>query len=187
MEIYLIRHTTPIVSEGTCYGQSDPDIDPVKFEEQLPVIQSQLPDDIDRFYSSPLKRCVALTKRLASDFEIDKRVMELDFGKWENTKWNDIDDDELNQWMSDFVNTPVPEGESYLALYKRTVHFLEMLLQTPQRKTAIVTHAGNIRAIISHVLNLPLENSFRIHLNYSTVAHVQLEADHTHCKLFSIR
>lgn len=187
MEIYLIRHTTPQVNKNICYGQTDLDVDPMHFEKELKLIQSQLPNDIDYFYSSPLKRCVVLAEQLASSFESDKRLMELDFGEWENKSWNSINQMELNQWMRDFVNEHPPQGENFISLYKRTRFFLETLLKTPQKKAAIVTHAGNIRSAMSYILDLPLENSFRIHLNYGAVVHIQLEADKRLCKLISIQ
>ncbi|MCZ2102171.1 MAG: alpha-ribazole phosphatase [Chitinophagales bacterium] len=187
MEIYLIRHTTPIVDKGICYGQTDLDIHPIQFEEELTHIQSKLPEDITHFYSSPLKRCVTLTQRLTTDFETHKRLMELNFGAWENKKWDEINKTELNQWMADFVNIHPPQGENYITLYKRTLNFLESLLQTSHKHVAIVTHAGNIRSILSYILGLPLENSFRIHLDYGAVVHIQLEVDPSLCKLVSIQ
>lgn len=187
MEIYLIRHTSPNINKGICYGQTDLDIDPIKFEEELSIIQSKLPRSIEQFYSSPLKRCVALTQRLTSGYETDKRLVELNFGEWENKKWDDINSMELNSWMADYVNIHPPKGENYKTLYQRTKDFLEMLLQTSHKKAAIITHAGNIRSIISYILDLPLENSFRIHLDYGAVVHIQLESDLCSCKLISIQ
>lgn len=186
MEVYLIRHTTPDVSKGICYGQTDLEIDKTNFAEDLKTIQSKLPNDIGLFYSSPLKRCVILAQKLSSNFKTDARLKELNFGKWENKNWNDLKQSELNSWMADFVNAHPPNGENYMKLYERTVKFMETLLQTSYKKVVIITHAGNIRSIISYVLDLPLENSFRINLNYGTVINIQLKDDKNLCKLISI-
>lgn len=187
MEVYLIRHTTPDTIKGICYGQTDLDIEKALFMEELKIIQSKLPNDIEQFYSSPLKRCKILTQNLANDYKTDTRLMELNFGLWEHKSWNAIKPAELNHWMADFVNAYPPEGENYQELHKRTTQFIETVLKTHHSKIAIVTHAGNIRSIISHILDLPLENSFRIHLNYGAIVHLQLENDKFMNKLISIQ
>ena len=42
MEIYLIRHTTPLIEKGICYGQTDLDITE-SFEEEVSMIHPHLP------------------------------------------------------------------------------------------------------------------------------------------------
>lgn len=130
---------------------------------------------------------MTLARKLSSNPKTDERLMELNFGKWENKKWNKLGETELNHWMADFVNVNPPEGESYATLHERTAKFMEMLLHTPYKKVAVVTHAGNIRSMISFVLDLPLQNSFRIELNYGTVVKLQIEKDKCLCKLVSMQ
>jgi len=71
MEIYLVRHTTPNVKKGICYGQTDIDINSYTFESELCEIKNKLPSDIDRFYCSPLMRCLKLAKKLAEKKSFD--------------------------------------------------------------------------------------------------------------------
>jgi alpha-ribazole phosphatase len=177
MEIYLIRHTTPAIAKGICYGQSDLAINTNTFEEELQEIKRKLPNDIELMYSSPLQRCTDLAKRLSSNFQIDERVLELNFGNWEGQPWNTINTEELNPWMADFVHTRPPNGESYIELHKRTLDFIQSLLLLPQQKIAVVGHAGTIRSILCHVLGLSLENSFRIQLHYGAVVHVKIDKE----------
>ena len=59
MEIYLIRHTTPAVGKGICYGQTDLDITD-SFKEEVAAIIPHLPDNIQTVFSSPLQRCKKL-------------------------------------------------------------------------------------------------------------------------------
>ncbi len=186
MQVYLIRHTTPSVGKGICYGQSDIDLNETVFEEELKTIQSKLPKDIEQFYTSPLRRCEKLSKHLTQNFIPDERLKELNFGEWENKSWNDIDQTELNKWMQDFVNIATPNGENYIVLYQRTKDFIDSILKTNYQKIAIITHAGNIRSFLSFVLSLPLENSFRIHLDYGAVVSIKLGKSENNNKLFSI-
>lgn len=58
MEIYLIRHTKPKVGKGICYGQTDLEIDETSFEQKLNFISKKLPNHIEKYFSSPLKKDV---------------------------------------------------------------------------------------------------------------------------------
>jgi len=183
MEVYLIRHTTPKIEKGICYGQTDLDVDHSLFEYELKSIQSHLPDDIECFYTSPLKRCSYLAQQLSNQITVDSRLMEMNFGDWENSNWNEIDPDDLNNWMNDFVNIQATNGESYQDLHHRTTEFVDAILATNHAKIALVTHAGNIRSFISFALDLPLEKSFRIQLNYGAIVKLNLDQDPNLCQL----
>jgi alpha-ribazole phosphatase len=187
MEIYLIRHTKPKVGKGICYGQTDLEIDETSFEQELNFISKNLPKDIEKIFSSPLKRCGQLAEKLKVDFSTDKRLMELNFGDWENKNWNEIDKTQLNEWMQDFVNISPPNGENYKDLHLRTESYINDVLKTDLQKIAIITHAGNIRSFLSFVLSLPLENSFRIRLDYATVVVVTMNESENFNQLVSIQ
>ena len=59
MEIYLIRHTTPLVEQGICYGQTDLDI-AHNFQEEVEDIKVALQHfNPDKVYTSPLMRCTS--------------------------------------------------------------------------------------------------------------------------------
>lgn len=169
MEIYLIRHTTPAIAKGICYGQSDLEVDLNLFSSELEFIREKLPNAFDAVYSSPLQRCRKLAKEFSFQVEIDPRLMEMNFGEWELQNWKDIPQDELNNWMDDFVQVSPPNGENFIELQKRTVEFLQDLLSKEPTTFAIFTHAGNIRSILSHILEIPLNNAFRIQVNYGSV------------------
>ena len=187
MEVYLIRHTTPKISKGICYGQTDLEVDETSFEQELKFVLKNIPNDIEKYFSSPLKRCRQLAEKLNADYSIDERLMELNFGDWENKNWNEIDKTQLNTWMQDFVNISPTNGESYKYLYRRTESFINEVLETNFQKIAVITHAGNIRSFLSFVLSLPLENSFRIRLDYATVVAVILNKNKNFNQLLSIQ
>jgi alpha-ribazole phosphatase len=182
--IYLIRHTTPEIESGICYGQTDIPLNENTFEQEFQLIRTKIPDTIERVYTSPLERCKRLAERLSPEYREDSLLMEMNFGEWENRKWDGIDADDLYSWTQDFVNISVPKGESYRMLHERTVRFIENILTTNDKAVAIVTHAGNIRSFISWTLDLPLENSFRILLNYGAVITMEIEKDKSYNKIF---
>lgn len=176
MEIYIIRHTTPDIEKGICYGQSDLNLDDnyiVEFE----AIKSKIPTTGTlKVISSPLKRCALLAKQFSNDITFDNRLKELNFGDWEMKPWNDIPENEMNPWMTDFVNVNVPNGESYTQLASRVkLCFNDILVSETNKNLIIVSHAGPIRAFLASLLNVKLKDSFNIKINYGDVFHINKE------------
>jgi alpha-ribazole phosphatase len=167
MEIIFIRHTTPKIDKGVCYGQADLDVSST-FKDETTKILMQLGKQNSEtvYFSSPLKRCKKLAEKISKTIIFDDRLKELDFGDWELKKWKDIDKNEMNVWMNDFVNIAVTNGESYMDLHSRTIQFLSEITKKNYKKAVIVTHAGVIRSLYSHIKNSPLEKSFDLKLEY---------------------
>ncbi len=169
MEIYLIRHTTPAIEKGICYGQSDLDIADT-FTSEVTEIHKKIPlQEISNIYCSPLKRCKLLAETFDIPIIFDHRLKELNFGDWELKAWNDIHPSELNPWMKDFVHAQVPNGESYVTLQKRILDFYDSLDHYAHEKIVIVTHAGPMRALLSHIRRVALKDSFNIKIQYGEV------------------
>jgi len=177
MEVYLIRHTTPAIAKGICYGQSDILLNMDLFDKECQLIRSKIPSQLDSVYSSPLSRCLHVAQTLSPDVIQDDLLLEMNFGEWEMQPWEEIAPEPLNNWMADFVHEYVPGGENYIALHQRTTQFINKLLEQKSQNVGVVTHAGNIRSLISIALNLPLENSFRLNLSYGSVIHLSIASD----------
>ena len=63
-EVYLIRHTTPLIKAGLCYGSSDIDVED-SFVEEAEGIKTVLKEFYpDVVVSSPLIRCMKLANHL---------------------------------------------------------------------------------------------------------------------------
>jgi alpha-ribazole phosphatase len=149
MELYLIRHTTPLVGKGICYGQSDVPL-AESFDAEWAAIHAGLPAGIQVVYTSPLSRCRRLAERIAAYYDVplreDNRLREMDFGRWEMQPWDALPEPELSSWMNDYVHVPSPGGESYAQLIGRVASFLESLRALAPGPTVVVTHAGVIRS-----------------------------------------
>lgn len=170
MEIILVRHTTPDIEKGVCYGQTDIGIADTFLEEIKPILK-EVPVNNKQtiYYSSPLQRCKLLAAQISDAFVFDNRLKELDFGDWELKKWDDINKQELDIWMNDFVNIATSNGESYVDLHTRTVSFLNEIQALKKERVVIVTHAGVIRSLWAYTNNVSLENSFELKLDYGQV------------------
>ena len=160
MEIYLIRHTTPAIEKGICYGQTDLDVTDT-FEEEVKCIKEHLPEKIQTVYSSPLQRCRKLAEAIfpKHPVQLHDDLMELNCGNWEMQLWNGIPKQEIQPWMDDFVNIQVPNGESYVQMHERVVARFEWISQQP-KPAVIVAHGGVLRSILSHITHTPLKESF---------------------------
>ena len=179
MEIYLIRHTTPDIEKGICYGQTNIGVTNT-FYKEVKIIKNQLPGNINyKIYSSPLIRCYKLAAELGNPIFIDSRLKELNFGKWENTNWDTIPKKEIDPWMSNFVTEKPTNGESYIELEKRVVNFFKSLKDQSNQNynIIIVSHAGPIRAFLSHIQNINLKDSFNIKIDYGQLFKVQYTND----------
>jgi alpha-ribazole phosphatase len=206
-EIYLIRHTTPAVAKGICYGQTDLDITE-SFNEEAAIIRQHLPEGVIAVHSSPLQRCHRLASHLfpGHPISLHNELMEIHCGEWEMKGWDELPKEEVDPWMKDFVQIRIPGGESYLDLHQRVTRCYETIRggspaadgrsnvagQTPEKgrsyvtgqvpenagPLAIVAHGGVIRSILSHITGTPLINSFKVFsLHYGCVIRLFGEAE----------
>ena len=177
MELYVIRHTTPEVDTGVCYGQLDLDVTNSFFEE-AEKIKLQLPENIDMAYSSPLKRCQKLAEyAYPSRAETDSRILEFDFGDWEGLKWSEIPQDALMKWMKNYLELAPPNGETIKSMVNRVQNFLEEITESNAEYIAVFTHSGVIR-VFHHLINdLDIEDLFSISVGYGEITYFQLIND----------
>ncbi|MEM9144148.1 MAG: alpha-ribazole phosphatase [Bacteroidota bacterium] len=160
MEMYLVRHTTPDIAQGICYGQSDIPLAKT-FPEESKRVLAQLPQTVDMLYTSPLTRCLELAQWIpCQKREQCPQLMEMDFGDWELRPWDQIPKQALDHWMADFVDHQVPNGESMQILAHRVNQWYAALLEKPFKKVVVVTHAGPIRILLSTVHQTPLGEAF---------------------------
>ena len=174
-DIYLIRHTTPSVAKGICYGQTDLDVTE-SFLEEAALIRQVVPHPIAQVYSSPLQRCARLAELLfpGGPIALMPELMELHCGSWEMQPWDDLPKDEVDPWMADFVNIRVPGGESYLDLHERVSRcFRAIAASEADGPKAIVAHGGVLRSIVAGITGTPLIDSFKVFsLHYGCVVRI---------------
>jgi alpha-ribazole phosphatase len=185
IKVFLIRHTEVAVGRSICYGGSDVEL-AGSYQGQLMGIMNHVPVFTDgAMFSSPLTRC----RRLAEDLthplkrpyiQYDDRLREYHFGDWEMMPWHDIPREALDTWMADFVNLAPHNGDSFQAVYDRVGAFWREkvlpLAQADTEKTVyIVSHGGVIRALLCLILELPLQNAYRLHLDYGAVTELTVQ------------
>ena len=175
MKLFLIRHTSLQVPAGICYGQSDIDVANSFIDEARQIQQKLVNYPIDAIYVSPLQRCLKLANLLhVNEPIVDHRLMELNFGDWEMLAWDAISREIFDGWAHDYANLAPPNGETFSQLQLRGIHILEeALARYPTGNIAFVTHGGMIRALLAHVLNMPLKGLFRFTIDYGSITQLE--------------
>jgi alpha-ribazole phosphatase len=144
MGVILLRHTTPKVEHGVCYGMTDLAL-AESFEAEAAEIVRQATRPV-RIVTSPLGRCRRLADRMGAVFglepQVDPRWREMDFGTWEGVDWSAIPRHELDGWAAAFHDYNGHGGESVAQLEAR----VRAALTSLPEGALVVTHAGCIKA-----------------------------------------
>ena len=160
MKIFLLRHTSLNVANDVFYGQTDLDVSNTFLKEVKQIKKKISLEKIDfrkiNVFSSPLKRCIKLTKQITSDFTIDDRIKEMNLGDWEMKKMGDIPKNMLEEWENNLLAFKIPNGESNSQFLKRLNNFLENIIEL-NNDVLIVCHAGSINGMISLLTNEPFD------------------------------
>lgn len=177
MIIHLVRHTTPEVEPGLCYGQTDLEL-AASFKYESEQVLRKLSNSYDAVYTSPLQRCSRLAAKINTQQRItDERIMEYDFGDWELKPWADFKSADALAWMDDFVDMPAPKGDSMHTMKARVDEFYFELIALDYERVAVVTHSGVQRLLHGLILTTPMSHLFRLQLDFGAVLEIQSYRD----------
>lgn len=171
MKLTLVRHTSLQIPAGVCYGQADVDV-AATFIQEAHLTRSKIEGlQFDAVFSSPLQRCAKLAETLIeADIAHDERLKELHFGDWEMQAWDDLPREYFDEWAQNYAHMAPPNGETFSQLQQRGLAFIQEMQEVhPQGHLLVVTHGGMIRAMLAHVLNMPLKGLFRFHVDYGSL------------------
>jgi alpha-ribazole phosphatase len=149
MKLWLVRHAQPLIASGVCYGATDVASDAQATQDEACALAKILPRGI-AVSSSPLQRCEHLARCLQElrpdlRYKQDARLAEMDFGCWEDRRWDAIAQADFDGWMADFEGYRVGGAMTVGELMQRvTAAWDEMMADGMD--AAWITHAGVIRA-----------------------------------------
>jgi alpha-ribazole phosphatase len=160
MKIVLIRHPTPVIAAGVCYGRLDV---PADTEAAIEVRRQALKScaaGVSRIWTSPARRCQELARSLAQSLAVtaivDPRLQELDFGSWEGKSWDGVARAQLDAWAASPLTFRPPGGESGAELIGRVRDFHAELCR--HRQTCIVvSHGGPLKVLASLLEGRPVD------------------------------
>jgi len=162
--LLFVRHgETEWNSVGRLQGQRDSDLtargrqqalESGEILHELVARDGRDPAQLD-YVASPLGRARATMERMRTalgldpnDYNIDARLAELSFGRWEGFSFTELrahEPDLLATREHDRWNFVPPGGESYAALLARVTAWHTTVL----RDSVIVAHGGTARALVA--------------------------------------
>ena len=173
MQLFLIRHPTPEVAPGICYGRTDLAL-AADVAAAAARIRPQLPPGLG-VYSSPLRRCRELAAALHPAPRHDDRLQEMNFGDWEMTAWQHIQRAALDGWAADPLGYAPPGGESVGGLQRRVHEVLDEIATLGIERAALVTHAGVMKVLVGRVRALPAREWMSLSFDYEAVVPLVLD------------
>ncbi|MGH7994000.1 MAG: histidine phosphatase family protein [Limisphaerales bacterium] len=140
---------------------------------------------IAAIYASPMKRVqqtlVPFLKNGAPDQIILPGLREVDFGDWTGYNWNEVREKfgvHPYDWLDEIQLGAVPNGENGIQFRARVEACLfEIIRRHPGETTAIFSHGGVIRMILSILLDLPLPKTNSFEIEYTSVTQVALHPE----------
>lgn len=181
----LLRHGEPV--GGSRYrGQIDDPLSDKGWGQMRAAVADHCPWEL--VVSSPLSRCLAFAEELAQrhrlPLEQDARLMEIGFGQWEGHTAEELmasDPEILMRFWSDPENNTPPGAETLAAFQDRVIAaWQDMITRHRNKHILVVGHAGIMRMIIRHILDMPLGNMFRIQVPNAGLTRIRVDAVNGH-------
>jgi broad specificity phosphatase PhoE len=168
--LWFARHGEPEAPfVGAFIGRTDCGLSDLG-RHQAEAIKAYLEDaPIDAILASPARRARDTVAPLAAKRGIPVRpvkgLAEMDFGKWEGLRWDDIlrlDRAYAERWQEDpSALPPGVEGEACADFQARIDEALgEILDEFRGRMVVVGGHAGTNRAILAHLLRIEYLDAF---------------------------
>lgn len=180
MELIAIRHTSVDVPAGVCYGQTDVPLRDT-FEAEAALTRERLQECLadglqpDAIYTSPLSRCTRLAAYCGyPDALREKRILEINFGRWEMLPFDQIDDPRLQEWYDNYLHVAATGGESFDMQYRRVSEFLDELQEKRYRRVVMFAHGGVLICAQIYAGILRPEEAFSGLTPYGGVVRLQL-------------
>ena len=177
-QVDLLRHGEP--AGGARYrGQRDDALSATGWQQMWEAVAAA--PDWQQIVTSPLQRCsafaVALGERLVLPVQDEPRFSEVGFGEWEGKTRGELDQLIPGQ-VARFYQDPVanrPPGAEPLEEFTERVQagFDEMLIRFAGQSILVVAHAGVIRAIMAHVLEIPFTAMYRINVANAGICRIR--------------
>jgi len=178
--IDLIRHGEPI--GGRKYrGQIDDPLSDKGWAQMREAVGDHRPWDV--IISSSLSRCLDFARELGQrsgiDMKAESRLVEIGFGEWEGRTTSELEQEEPGQ-VQRFLNDPLnntPPGAETLAEFETRVigAWNDVLQQHYGQHVLLVGHAGMMRMIMCHVLDMPIDRMYRIQVANASITRIRVE------------
>ena len=178
MKIYLVRHgETDWNQAGLLQGQTDIALNAQGLEQAREAAERLKEIPFEIAFCSPLIRAKRTAETIIGDRKItittDERLRELNFGPWEGVDIRTIKDAASQPFTNPGSYIPPEGAESFAQLYKRSGEFVDQVLLPLEgiyETVLVVAHGGVNRSILNPILNIPVDDFWRMHMGNCATA-----------------
>lgn len=178
MKIYLVRHgETDWNQAGLLQGQTDIALNAQGLEQAHDAAERLKEVPFEIAFCSPLIRAKRTAEIIIGDRKItlttDERLRELNFGPWEGVDIRTIKDATSQPFTNPGSYIPPEGAESFAQLYHRSGEFVRQVilpLEGTYETVLVVAHGGVNRSILNPVLNIPVDDFWRVHMGNCATA-----------------
>ena len=186
--LYLLRHgQTAANRSGLLQGHVDFDLTELGKRQAKAAADALRDRDVHRLVSSPLRRAVQTAEIVAATLglavETEPRLIEMDYGLWDERPLTDISETVWSQWRIDPDFAP-PGGESLRSVSQRTVAFATETAAS-ERSTIAVSHVSPIKAAVAWSLGCDEAVTWRMHLNVASISAVGMRGSSPYLASFN--
>ena len=133
-------------------------------------------EPLARVLTSPLVRARATAEAIAAvlglEVETDDRLVELDYGEWDQLRMLDIPAEAWRKWRETVSFTP-PGGESLEAVTARVVAFCDEQFSVAGDESVVaVSHVSPIKAAVCWALGTDERASWRMRLGLASITRI---------------
>ncbi len=170
--IIIVRHgQTEWNMAGKWQGSADIPLDTPGLEQAEAIADRLATWEIDAIYSSDLQRAAQTAKAIAKHHDLNVIIepawRERHVGDCEGMTRAEIL--ETYREMFEAGTFQAPNGENAETLAARVIPAFKQIERDHEDETVlIVSHGGTIASLITHILNLPFEDSWRFMAGYNT-------------------
>ena len=173
--LYLLRHGEIDWPRRDCFiGHTDAPLSSAG-RDQILAWRDHFRDlAFGAVWSSDLLRAVQTAELLSpgreSHIRTNRELRELNLGEWEGLPRDQVRAAHPDLWKArgeDLAGFHPPGGESFSELQSRAVSCIHRICAEELERILIVTHAGVIRILVCMILEVPISNLFRIHIDYA--------------------
>lgn len=172
--ILFVRHGETAANRARlALGRADPPLTDLGREQARALAARLVTSGATRVVASPLLRATetaaAIAEPLGVAVETDDRLVEMDYGEWDQRSFADLPADALARWYRDAGFAP-PGGESLLTVGVRVSELCTELLGGPI--VVAVSHVSPIKAGALWAMGADPLLAWRMHLDVASITRV---------------
>lgn len=185
LRLYLVRHGETVWNTERRYqGMTDIELSQDGYKQAACLAERFKSIEIDKIYSSPLKRAMETAKPIADEkgLEIipEDSFREIYFGEWEGKTVQELTQTYGETYLR-FIREPhnygFPGEENVDNVIKRLKVGIDKIMENDDGNVLVVSHGGIIRLIIMYIMGLDNSWFTKMWINNTAISIIEIKKD----------